>query len=160
MLSTEGFEPSNMITEDFGIGEGFKFISDNFDLAPSQTSLTYDCYLYFFKGTGSDQASVFYDRITSVDGVENGLILNAYNFRRNQRSFTIQQNFWIAGGKQLYWAQNIIIVFNHVKLMRGVFSIYNYTGGTGIKILFWSGIGFGTAKNTFTMRSSIQMASL
>jgi len=40
MLSTKSFTPSNMITEDFGIGEGFKFISDNFDLAPGQTSAT------------------------------------------------------------------------------------------------------------------------
>lgn len=52
MLSTKSFTPSNMITEDFGIGEGFKFISDNFDLAPGQTSATYDCYFYFFTGTG------------------------------------------------------------------------------------------------------------
>ena len=61
MLSTNGFVPSNMISEDFGIGEGFKFISDSFTLAPGQSSATYNCYYYFFVGTGSQQTQDFYD---------------------------------------------------------------------------------------------------
>ena len=52
-----------MITEDFGIGEGFKFIGDNFDLAPGQTSATYDCYFYFFTGTGWQKTKDFYDSV-------------------------------------------------------------------------------------------------
>lgn len=62
MLSTKGFTPINMITEDFGIGEGFKFISDNFELAPGQSLQTFDCYLYFFTGTGWQKTKDFYDQ--------------------------------------------------------------------------------------------------
>ena len=64
MLSLRGFAPENMVTEDFGIGEGFKFISDNFDLAPGQTSETYDCYYYFFMGTGWQETEGFSDSIS------------------------------------------------------------------------------------------------
>lgn len=63
MLSTKGFNPNNMITEDFGIGEGFKFISDSFDLAPGQSSAVYDCYLYFFTGTGWQKTKDFYNTL-------------------------------------------------------------------------------------------------
>jgi len=95
-----------------------------------------------------------------VDGVETVLTLNDYRFKWSQPTFTIQQNFWIAGGKQLYWTQNIVLVFNHVKLMRGLFSLYNYTSGQPVLIRTWTGIGIGAAKNTITMRSVIQNGQL
>lgn len=64
MLSTKGFTPSNMITEDFGIGEGFKFTGDNFALPPGQSSETCDCYFYFFTGTGWQKTKAFYDSLS------------------------------------------------------------------------------------------------
>lgn len=70
MLSTKGFAPGNMISEDFGIGEGFKFISDNFDLAPGQTSAIYDFYLYFFTGIGWQKTKDFYDSLVSIADID------------------------------------------------------------------------------------------
>jgi len=61
ILSTQGFAPSNIMSIDWGVGEGFRFSSENFDLAPSQSSELYDCYIYFFAGTGWQQAKDFYD---------------------------------------------------------------------------------------------------
>jgi len=65
ILSTQGFEPSDIMSIDWGgaTGEGFRFTSDRFDLAPSHTSQTYDCYLYFFTGTGWQKIKDFYDSI-------------------------------------------------------------------------------------------------
>jgi hypothetical protein len=60
ILSTKGFIPSNIMSIDWGIGEGFRFSSDNFDLEPGE-SVDYDCYLYFFTGTNWQVIKDFYD---------------------------------------------------------------------------------------------------
>lgn len=62
ILSTEGFDPSNIMSIDWGVGEGFRFSSESFNLSPGQSSETYDCYLYFFTGIGWQKTKDFYER--------------------------------------------------------------------------------------------------
>jgi len=67
ILSTKGFTPSNIVSEDFGNGEGFELISNNFSLAPGQSSATYDCYYYFFTGTGWQKTKSFYESARALE---------------------------------------------------------------------------------------------
>jgi hypothetical protein len=66
MLSTRGFASSNVMSIDWGdsTGEGFRYTSDNFNLTPGQSSITYDCYLYFFTGVGWQKTKSFFDSLS------------------------------------------------------------------------------------------------
>lgn len=165
MLSTKGFTPINMITEDFGIGEGFKFISPNFNLAPGQSSATYDCYLYFFKGTGYDAVKAFYDIHTGPDGIET--VVTFDYLRYSQLSFTIQQNFWIVADNHLYWAQNVVCVFKvpfrsrALALMFGCFEIRDFSSGKpNLVARKYDLLGAKAAKNTIVVCSVVENGQL
>lgn len=103
-----------------------------------------------------------------VNGIETVVAFDSYK-TKFPWSFSIQQNFWIQGGSQLYWAQNIIWVwpFLDKSRMAGVFEIYNYTDPAApgenwwdawrYKVVSWSERwGSGLPKDEVIMRSLIE----
>jgi hypothetical protein len=65
LVTLHGFAPGNVMSVDWGgaTGEGFIYESNNFTLTPGQSSKLYDCYYYFFVGTGYQQVQAFYDSL-------------------------------------------------------------------------------------------------
>jgi Tol biopolymer transport system component len=109
-------------------------------------------------------STVEYDYISvmhtpeSVTGIETVVDLSSYKTVFS-RAFSIQQNLWIYGGSQEYWAQNVIQVWPFkIPMMTGLFEIYNKTlPSANTRLLaHWQSWGFGVFKETVAMRSVIE----
>jgi hypothetical protein len=94
----------------------------------------------------------------AVTGIETVVHLNSYTTVFG-RMFSIQQNLWIYGGSQEYWAQNVILVWPfHMNLMTGLFEVYNKTApSANARLLYyWQSWGSGGSKDAVVMRSVIE----
>lgn len=93
-----------------------------------------------------------------VDGVETVVTFDGYDCL--EPSFSVQQNFWIVGKgtvTKLYWAQNVVWVFPKLLLMIGIFEIWDYNTYPVTKPVAWrEHVGFGLAKDTVVMRSTLE----
>jgi len=106
---------------------------------------------------GKERGATITVLVDMVDGIETVVSFDSYTTAFSF-SFSIQQNFWVKGGFQRYWAQNIIWVWPLTNRMAGIFEIYNYTyPDLGVRIIaWWMYYRSGPARDTVTMCSTLE----